>query len=109
MNMTKASKTPLFLDFWCGCPINFTLDKKNNLVNSKKNCTFVKNPEMNIYEKTGDFLLDLSKLVIGAVILGGIMTEGFDTFGLYLYGGIFTSGVLAAAYIFFNIKPKMKG
>jgi len=63
---------------------------------------------MNIYEKTGDYLLDLSKLVIGAVILGGIMAEGFSTTKLYLYGGSFTIIVLFSAYISFNIGKKRK-
>jgi hypothetical protein len=57
---------------------------------------------MNIYEKTGDFLLDLSKLVIGAVVLGGIMTEGFSTAGLYAFGGIFAVGTAMGAFAFFR-------
>jgi hypothetical protein len=64
---------------------------------------------MNINEKTGDFLLDLSKLVFGAIILGGIMTEGLDNFNLYLYGGTMVVATIIAAYIFFNVKPKTKG
>jgi hypothetical protein len=64
---------------------------------------------MNIYEKTGDFLLDLAKLVFAAVILGGIMTEGLDNFSLYVYGGIIVVVTIIAAYVFFNVKPKMKG
>ncbi len=63
---------------------------------------------MNIYEKTGDFLLDLSKLVVGAVILGGIMSEGFNTFKLYLFGGIFVVIVVASAYLFFRAGEKKK-
>ena len=61
---------------------------------------------MNIYEKTGDFLLDVAKLAIGAVILGGIMTEGFETLDLYLWGGGSIIAVVIAAYTFYNIKPK---
>jgi hypothetical protein len=61
---------------------------------------------MNIYEKIGDYLLDLSKLVIGAVILGGIMTEGFDTSELYVYGGSFTGAVLVGAYVAFKMGQK---
>jgi len=61
---------------------------------------------MNIYEKTGDFLLDLSKLVIGAVILGGIMAEGFNSTKLYLLGGSITVIVVIIAYVAFIIGRK---
>ena len=61
---------------------------------------------MNIYEKTGDFLLDLSKLVIGAVILGGIMAEGFNSMILYVLGGAFTVVLLIMAYMSFKIGQK---
>ena len=64
---------------------------------------------MNIYEKTGDFLLDVSKLVIGGVILGGIMTEGFDTYRLYLFGSVFTVFIMTAAYLSFKAGQKKKG
>lgn len=63
---------------------------------------------MNIYEKGGDFLLDLSKLVIGAVILGGIMAEGFSNSKLYWFGTIIAIGVIAVVFVLFNIKPKRK-
>jgi hypothetical protein len=57
---------------------------------------------MNLYEKTGDFLLDLSKLVIGAVILGGIMSEGFGTSRLYWFGSIAAVGASVLAFAFFQ-------
>jgi hypothetical protein len=63
---------------------------------------------MDIYEKTGDFLLDLAKLVIGAVVLGGIMSEGFDTSRLYLFGGVFAGAAMIAAYLFFRKGNKNK-
>ncbi|MDR2907016.1 MAG: hypothetical protein LBU91_03375 [Bacteroidales bacterium] len=63
---------------------------------------------MNIYEKTGDFLLDLAKLVVGAVILGGIMSEGFNTYKLYLLGGLFTSVTIIVAYVLFKKGNKNK-
>jgi len=77
-------------------------------VKTKKYHIFAKIFVMNIYEKTGDFLFDLAKLIIGAVILGGIMTEGFNTSKLYLYGGIITGIILIGAYAFFRIGQKSK-
>jgi len=61
---------------------------------------------MNIHEKIGDYLLDLTKLVVGAVILGGIMTEGFRTTGLYVYGSVIAGVFSAIAFICFKIGQK---
>jgi len=61
---------------------------------------------MNIYEKFGDYLLDLTKLVVGAVILGGIMMEGFKTTDLYTYGSIIAGAFSAIAFVCFKIGQK---
>ena len=41
---------------------------------------------MNIKEKTGNFLLDIAKLIFAGIIIGGIMTEEINRWVLYLLG-----------------------
>ena len=41
---------------------------------------------MDIKEKTGNFLLDIAKLIFAGIIIGGIMTEEINRWVLYLLG-----------------------
>ena len=41
---------------------------------------------MDIKEKTGNFLLDIAKLIFACIIIGGIMTEEINRWVLYLLG-----------------------
>jgi hypothetical protein len=63
---------------------------------------------MNFYEKISDYLLDISKLVVGGIILGGIMMEGYSTTKLYVIGGFVLGILLICAFVFFKIGQKQK-
>ncbi|MDR1226562.1 MAG: hypothetical protein LBK47_06650 [Prevotellaceae bacterium] len=63
---------------------------------------------MKIYEKAGDFLLNVAQLVIGGVILAGIMSENVSKYVLYVGGITFTVGLIVAAFIFYKIQNKNK-
>jgi aldehyde:ferredoxin oxidoreductase len=41
---------------------------------------------MDIYEKAGNLLIDIAKIVIGGMIIGAIMMENTNTMALYVAG-----------------------
>lgn len=58
---------------------------------------------MNIREKTGDFMLDIAKLIFGGVILASVVSEDINRVWLYTIGSIVFILSLAVAYIFYKI------
>lgn len=62
---------------------------------------------MDMKEKTGDFLLDIAKLVFGGVILAGIIAEDINRVLLYSMGCIaFASCVITAFIVYKNINNR---
>lgn len=53
-----------------------------------------KSPSKALYEEVGKYLLDVSKLIFGGVILAGVMNLNVDKLVLFIVGG--TSVVLSA-------------
>ena len=46
----------------------------------------MKENKKKVLEETAKFMMDISKLTFGGVILGGIMKQGFDPWSLYGLG-----------------------
>jgi hypothetical protein len=63
---------------------------------------------MNIYEKAGDLVIDVAKLVIGGVILGAIMInkDASHTTMLYIAGGIISFVFIAAGFLLYRVQKK---
>ena len=57
---------------------------------------------MDLKEKTGDFLLDIAKLVFGGIIVAGIVAENIDRIWLYTIGCIVFALSCIAAYSFYK-------
>jgi hypothetical protein len=53
--------------------------------------------ELNI--KTGEFLLDIAKLLVAGVVLSSIFDDGMSTNAKFLWGAVATCAFLAAGYI----------
>lgn len=54
---------------------------------------------MDLKEKTGDFLLDIAKLVFGGVILAGIVAEDVNRMLLYSVGSVVFAVCCTVAFI----------
>jgi hypothetical protein len=62
----------------------------NNIINMTKN-------ELNV--KTGDFLLDIAKLLVAGVVLSSIFDDDMSKDVTFLWGAIATCVFIAAGYI----------
>jgi hypothetical protein len=60
---------------------------------------------MNIYEKAGDLLIDIAKLIIGGVILSAIMIGKNDTDAttLYLVGTLVSIAFIAIGFMLYRL------
>ena len=56
-----------------------------------------------VYEETGKYFLDVSKLIFGGVILAGVMNLEMDKFVLFLTGGASVLGSAIFGIILFKI------
>lgn len=56
-----------------------------------------------VYEETGKYFLDVSKLIFGGVILAGVMNLEMDKFVLFLAGGASVLGSAIFGIILFKI------
>ncbi|MDR0694680.1 MAG: hypothetical protein LBF81_05220 [Prevotellaceae bacterium] len=63
---------------------------------------------MNIYEKAGDLVIDLAKLVFGGVILASIISENINTTVLYLVGSIITGFFILSGFLFYKLQKRKK-
>jgi hypothetical protein len=63
---------------------------------------------MNIYEKLGDFFLNMAKLVIGGVILSAVMInkDASHTTILYIAGGVVSLALIVIGFLVYNINKK---
>ncbi len=61
---------------------------------------------MNIKEKAGDFILDISKLVFGGVILASIVSEDIDKAWLYTIGAIVFTLCFCVSFMLYKISGK---
>ena len=56
-----------------------------------------------LFEKFGDYCLDISKLVFGGVILAAVMQLDINTTWLFVIGGIIVCIMAFAGYVLFRI------
>jgi hypothetical protein len=63
---------------------------------------------MNIYEKAGDLLIDLAKLIFGGVILASIISESINTLALYIIGSIIIIAFICVGFLLYKLKVKNK-
>ncbi|MDR0618294.1 MAG: ABC transporter permease [Bacteroidales bacterium] len=63
---------------------------------------------MDIYEKAGDLVIDLAKLVFGGVILSSIISDNVDAVILYIIGSIITVGFISAGFLFYKLQKRKK-
>ncbi|MDR1897694.1 MAG: hypothetical protein LBR10_12975 [Prevotellaceae bacterium] len=61
---------------------------------------------MDIYEKAGDFIIDLAKLVFGGVILGAIMMETTNTVALYIVGAALSAIFISSGFFLYWIQKR---
>lgn len=61
---------------------------------------------MDIKEKTGDFFLDMAKMVFGGVILASIVSEEIDRVWLYGIGSIVFLVCALVAFTFYKFTKK---
>lgn len=57
---------------------------------------------MNLREKTGDFMLDIAKLVFGGVILTGVVAEDINRAWLYSIGCVAFALCTAAGMLLYK-------
>jgi protein-S-isoprenylcysteine O-methyltransferase Ste14 len=62
---------------------------------------------MDIYEKAGDFLLNVVQLIIGGVIFANVMNENLNSSVLYITGSIVVIVFLGITYWLFRISKKI--
>ena len=75
----------------------FACMKLGNSSQEKKNLLF---------EKFGDYCLDIFKLVFGGVILAAVMQLDINTTWLFVIGGIIVCIMAFAGYVLFRIIKK---
>jgi hypothetical protein len=65
---------------------------------------------MNIYEKAGDLVIDIAKLIIGGVILGAIMLDrdSSNVTNLYILGVIVSVIFIAGGFLLYSIQKHKK-
>ena len=61
---------------------------------------------MNIKEKAGDFILDISKLIFGGVILVSIVSEDIDKTLLYTLGAVVFTLRICVSFMLYKISGK---
>lgn len=59
-----------------------------------------------LFEKFGDYCLDISKLVFGGVILAAVMQLDINTTWWFVIGGIIVCIMAFAGYVLFRIIKK---
>ena len=65
---------------------------------------------MNIYEKAGDLVIDIAKLIIGGVILGAIMLDrdSAHVTKLYILGAIVSIAFIVGGFLLYRIQKHKK-
>ena len=63
---------------------------------------------MDIYEKAGDFLLNVVQLIIGGVIFANVMNENLNSSMLYIIGSTVVITLLMIVYWLFRISKNNK-
>jgi hypothetical protein len=64
---------------------------------------------MDIYEKAGNLLIDIAKIVIGGVIVGAIMVENANTIALYIGGASVSLALIGwGFFLYWTQKRKQK-
>jgi hypothetical protein len=61
---------------------------------------------MDIYEKAGDLVIDLAKLIFGGVILASIISENVNTTVLYIVGSIAIVAFIVSGFLLYTQKRK---
>jgi hypothetical protein len=61
---------------------------------------------MNIYEKAGDLLIDMAKLIFGGVILASIISENIDTTTLYVVGSAVAIASVLVGFMLYKLNKK---
>ena len=72
--------------------------------NKKRRIRIDANTKRDLYDKFGDYSLDLSKLVFGGVILAGIMDMSVNTGLLFGLGGVSVIILSLIGYTFIILK-----
>ena len=62
----------------------------------------MKENKKKVLEETAKFMMDISKLTFGGVILGGIMKQGFDPWSLYGLGALATLLAFITSLLLYN-------
>lgn len=62
----------------------------------------MKENKKKVLEETAKFMMDISKLTFGGVILGGIMKQGFDPWSLYGLGAFATLLAFITSLLSYN-------
>jgi hypothetical protein len=65
---------------------------------------------MNIYEKAGDLIIDVAKMIIGGVILGAVMMGKDDTDAtiLYIAGATVSLGCILIGFGLYSLQKLKK-
>lgn len=63
---------------------------------------------MNIKQKVGDYFLDISKLVLGGVILSSIVKEPIERWVLYALGAFFSFFLMLIGFVLLNNSENKK-
>ena len=61
---------------------------------------------MNVKEKAGEFLLDMSKLIFGGIILSGIVNEPINRWVIYSLGVFFSFFLIMMGFVLIDNSNK---
>jgi hypothetical protein len=61
---------------------------------------------MNIYEKAGNLVIDIAKLVFGGIILSSIISENINATVLYIIGAIATTILIVVGFLFYKVQKR---
>jgi len=60
--------------------------------------------KVDVREKAGDLLIDISKLIIGGVILASIISENINTLMLYISGSVISLVLIFLGFYLYKQK-----